>query len=155
MALRDRQRSPSLDEQRSEEWAQNRRRLLYCLLAFTAVFLFISLVYWWAGKALYFSSTRVRRENVAEFKVWGVVRDAKTAKPVPWAVVEDDPLGAPPFYRTDADQNGAYTLMTLAPTHRLRVSARGYRSKRVIAGRVFLQWRVGGEQNLDVALDPE
>ena len=60
------------------------------------------------------------------WRISGTVRDAVTREPVPWALVEDDPAGQPPFFRTDADYRGAFELVTLAEPHRIRASAPGY-----------------------------
>src|SRR5215471_3720206 len=95
-----------------------RLTVVFCLL-FGAVFL----VFKWSGAAVRFSALRAAGEATPTWKVHGVVRDAATREPIPWARVEDDPAGQPPLFSTEADQSGVFELSTLAEPHRVRVSA--------------------------------
>jgi hypothetical protein len=70
-------------------------------------------------------------------------------------VVEDDPAGLPPLYRTDADQNGDYSLLTLAEPHRLRISAGGHRAVELHIGKPWFAWWPRGEERRDVRIDAE
>jgi hypothetical protein len=111
--------------------------------------------FWWSGSAIRFGAERVTASNTPTYRIWGTVLDAQTRKPIPWAAVEDDPAGNPPYFRTDADQNGAYSLLTLAEPHVVRISANGYRTAILNIGRAWFIWWPRGEERHEVKLRPE
>ena len=80
--------------------------------------------------------------------------DAITHQPIPWALVEDDPGGPPPFFRTDAGYAGDFELVTLAEPHRIRVSAPGYYPLRVEIGRAWFVWMPRGNEKKNIDLLP-
>ena len=59
------------------------------------------------------------------------------------------------FWRSGADQPGAFELLTLPEPHRVRVSAPGYRTTVVDVGRVWFLWLPRGRERRDVLLYPE
>jgi hypothetical protein len=77
-----------------------------------------------------------------------------TREPVPWALIEDDPEGQPPFFRTDADYHGIFDLMTLAEPHRIRASAPGYHPSVLNIGRLWFLWMPGGNEKKNIELLP-
>jgi hypothetical protein len=83
------------------------------------------------------------------------VRDAQTGRPIPWATVEDDPAGDPPFFRGEADATGVYDLLTLAAPHRVRVAAVGYRAAFLRVGRQWFVWWPRGDERHEIGLAPE
>jgi hypothetical protein len=82
------------------------------------------------------------------------VRDAVTHQPIPWALVEDDPAGQPPFFHADADYSGSFELVTLAEAHRVRVSALGYRPLFFDIGRAWFIWMPRGNEKKNIELLP-
>ena len=82
------------------------------------------------------------------------MRDAATRQPVPWALMEDDPAGQPPFFRTDADYRGAFELVTLAEPHRIRASAPGYHPLVLNIGRAWFLWMPSGNEKKNIELLP-
>jgi hypothetical protein len=144
-----------LEEQIAEERLEARRLLLRWTIGFGLLFGGVFLAFWWSGSALRFGAGRVTASNAPTYRIWGAVRDAKTGEPIPWAVVEDDPAGNPPFYRADADAEGVYSLLTLAEPHRLRISAVEHRPAVVRVGRAWFLWWPRGEERHDVRLEPE
>jgi hypothetical protein len=92
---------------------------------------------------------------VPTYRIWGSVRDAKSGEPIPWVAVEDDPAGDPPYFRTEADQDGAYSLLTLAEPHNVRISANGYRVSTLHIGKPWFIWWPRGEERHEIRLNPE
>jgi len=110
---------------------------------------------WWARSAIDYSVSRVDLTTVATYGVSGVVRDAATGQPIPFAEVEDDRDGRPPLFHTTADLYGAYTLMTIAEPHTILIKALGYKPMEQQIGRIWYRWFPRGAERLNVALHPE
>ena len=144
-----------LDEQASAERVEARRQVLRWALGFGLLFAGVFLAFWWSGAALRFSASRIANTATPSYKVWGIVSDARTGRPIPWARVADDPRGRPPFFQTDADQRGSFTLLTLAEPHWVRVTANGYRPAGVQVGRHWFVWWPRGQERRDVELHSE
>ena len=144
-----------LQEEIDDERSESRLLLIRWVAAFVLLFSFVFLAFWWSGSAIRFGAARVTASNAATYRVWGTVRDAHTGKPVPWAAVEDDPGGDAPLFRADADAEGAYSLLTLAEAHRIRISAVGYRAVEVRIGKPWFVWWPRGSEQHDVRLSPE
>ena len=94
-----------------DSWVRPALRLA---LIFALLFAGVFFAFWWAGSAVRFSAARAADRTVPTWRISGTVRDAVTHQPIPWALVEDDPAGTPPFFRADADYGGAFELLTLA-----------------------------------------
>jgi hypothetical protein len=101
-----------------------------------------------------FSAARAGDRSLPTWRVSGTVRDALTHQPIPWALVEDDPAGSPPFFRTDAGYAGDFLLITLAEAHRIRVSAPGYHPVSVDIGRAWFLWMPRGNEKKNIDLLP-
>ena len=121
------------------------------LLLFGAVFL----AFWWSGSAVRFGASRAAGQAVPTWRVEGVVRDAITHEPIPWARIEDDPGGRPPLFQADADHRGSFALLTLPEPHRIQISAPNYRTARVQIGRQWYLWLPKGEEKREFQLVPE
>ena len=130
------------------------RPALRLAILFALLFAGVFFAFWWAGSAVRFSAARAGDRSVPTWRVWGTVRDAATHRPIPWALVEDDPGGQPPFFRADADYNGIFELMTLAESHRVRVSAPGYRPLLLDIGRAWFVWMPRGDEKKNIELLP-
>jgi hypothetical protein len=142
-----------------EEAANFRRHLLRqalrWALLFGALFAMVFFAFWWSGAAIRFGASRVADRPEATWRIVGTVRGAATHDPVPWASIDDDPSGQPPFFHADADQSGVFEFLTLPEPHRVRVSAPGYRTTVVDVGRVWFLWLPHGRERRDVLLYPE
>jgi hypothetical protein len=130
------------------------RAVLRLALIFALLFGFVFFAFWWAGSAVSFTAARAADRSAPTWLVEGVVRDAVARQPIPWAVIEDDPAGQPPFFRTDANIRGRFSLGTLAEPHRVRVSAPGYSPKSVPVGRAWFVWMPRGKESADIELLP-
>ena len=147
--------SSFLDEERGEDRRFLPTEVVRWTLAFAGLFGGVFFCFWWSGSAIQFGAARVAEKPVATWRVQGTVRNSFTHQPVPWAEVEDDSSGRPPFYRTSADQNGAYDLLTLAEPHRVMVEASGYRPATILVGRQWFFWWPKGAEKRDIELAPE
>jgi len=121
---------------------------------FALLFGCVFFAFWWAGSAVRFSAARAAARTTPAWRVSGKVRDAVTHQPIPWAVVEDDPSGQPPFFHADADYRGVFELLTLAEPHRIRVSAPGYSTLSLDIGRVWFVWMPRGNEKKNIDLLP-
>ena len=83
--------------------------MLRLSLTFFLLFAGVFFAFWWSGSAIRFGASRVADTSQPTYRISGLVRDARTGQPIPWAAVEDDPAGQPPFFRTDADQHGNFS----------------------------------------------
>jgi len=131
------------------------RQAIRLTLAFALLVTFVFLALSWSGAAVRFGASRVGDRGAPTWSITGTVRNAVTHEPVPWARIDDDPAGQPPFFHADADQVGNYELLTLSESHRIIVSAPGYRPYTVRVGRVWFLWMPRGGERQDVALSPE
>jgi hypothetical protein len=131
------------------------RHAIRLAIIFLVLFAGVYFAFRWSGAALRFGAARAANRSVPTWIVTGVVRDAVSRAPIPWARVEDDPTGQPPFFHADADQLGRFELRTLAEAHHLRISAAGYRSTAVSAGRVWFLWTPSGKESLNIELRRE
>jgi hypothetical protein len=142
-----------------EETADRRRHYVrYALrlaIGFALLFTCVYLAFRWSGDAVRFAASRIAARGVATWHVVGTVRDAATHQPVPWASVDDDPSGRPPFYHADADQSGVFDLVTLAEPHHIRIAATGYRPQTINVGRVWFLWLPRGRERHDTELVSE
>jgi hypothetical protein len=134
-----------------DSWVRPALRLA---IIFALLFAGVFFAFWWAGSAVRFSAARAADRTVPTWRVSGTVRDAVTHQPIPWALVEDDPAGTPPFFRVDADYGGAFELVTLAEPHRIRVSAPGYHPEAVEIGRAWFEWMPRGNEKKNIDLQP-
>jgi hypothetical protein len=144
-----------LEEEIQDERSEMRRLFLRLTLGFAALFGFVFFAFWWSGSAIRFGAARVMASNAPTYRIWGTVCDARSGRPIPWAAVQDESSGSPPFFRTEADADGAYSLMTLADPHNVRITAVGYRAVVVRIGRAWFVWWPRGQEHRDVALIPE
>jgi hypothetical protein len=128
--------------------------MLRLAVVFTLLFAGVFFAFWWAGSAVRFSAARAADRSAPTWRISGTVRDAATREPVPWALVEDDPAGQPPFFRTDADYHGAFELMTLAEPHRIRASAPGYHPLVLNIGPTWFLWMPSGNEKKNIELRP-
>jgi hypothetical protein len=122
--------------------------------AFALLFGCVFFAFWWSGSAIRFGAARAAERAVPTWRISGTVRNSLTGQPVPWASVEDDPGGRPPFFRTDADHQGVYDILTFAEPHRLKVGSPGYRPATVEVGRAWFLWMPKGSEKRDIELTP-
>jgi hypothetical protein len=130
------------------------RTALRFTAAFALLFGGVFFAFWWSGSAIRFGAARTADRAVATWTVSGTVRNSVTHQPIPWASVEDDPAGHPPFFRADADQSGTYELLTFAEPHRIRISSPGYRPASAEVGRAWFLWMPRGKEMKDLELFP-
>ena len=130
------------------------RQTLRLAIVFGLLFGAVFCTFWWAGSAVRFGAARAGDRQLPTWRVWGTVRDAVTQQPIPWALVEDDPGGRPPFFRADAGYDGVFELVTLAEAHRVRVSAPGYRPLTLNIGRAWFMWMPRGNEKKNIELQP-
>ena len=138
-----------------QDTALLRKYALRWALMFLALLGLVALVLWWSSAAIEFSASRIKETTKATYKVKGVVVDKSTGRPVAWANLEDDPAIRPPRFRTSADHNGRFELMTIAEPHRLVVTALGYRSAMHLTGKDWYLWMPKGEEQVRIELEPE
>jgi hypothetical protein len=112
----------------------------------------IATVLWWSGSTVRFAAARAANGGQPTWKVHGTVVDDRTGQAIPWAHVEDDPAGAPPFFSADANGSGEFHLMTLPERHRVRVRALGYAPVLVSVGPTWFTWRPSGSEKVTVVM---
>lgn len=139
----------------SDDRKQIRRMILRWGLVFVVVLVGIMFAIWWAGEALKFSTSRLDESTVARYKITGVVRNAATGEPIPFASIEDGPDGRPPLFGATADLHGSYILMTIAEPHTIQISALGYKAAEQRIGKIWYRWFPYGSEQLNFALQPE
>ena len=145
-------------EDESEEANDTRELFARTALRMAAVFalLFggVFFAFWWSGSAIRFGAARAANTAAPTWRISGVVRDGMTGKPVPWATVEDDPAGRPPFFRAEADYTGAFDLVTFPEPHRIVVSSPGYTSTLLGVGRSWFLWMPKGGEKVIISIAP-
>jgi hypothetical protein len=145
-------------EDESEEGRELRalftRTALRVAAAFALLFGGVYFAFWWSGSAIRFGAARAADRAGPTWQVSGIVRNSLTGQAVPWATVEDDPAGQPPFFRTEADHTGSYELFTLAEPHRIRVTSPGYRPAVAEVGRAWFLWMPKGREKVNIEILP-
>jgi hypothetical protein len=141
-----------LDEERQEDRLSMHRTLARWILAFIGIFCFATMAVWWSGSAVKYSAARVQNRSNPTYQVTGVVTDAKTHQPIPWAEISTDFQFGGAFFSTTTDQNGQYSLNTLAEPHGLIVKANGYVSARLQVGKQWFSWTPKGSERHDAEL---
>jgi hypothetical protein len=132
-----------------------RRQVVRWLVMFVVVAAGIMFTVWWASSTVRFSAERAEGRGEAAWRLFGVVTDAETGAPVPFARIGDDPAGQPPLFHSMADHMGHYELRTVAGKHYVLVTALGYRPVRMEVGRAWYAWMPSGEDRLDVRMTRE
>lgn len=143
------------EEEPEDERGIFRRHAARLSVIFLTLCALVAFAFWWSGSAVRFGASRLAGTTAATYRVVGIVTDATTGAPIPWATVQDDPSGRPPFFQTTSSVSGTFELWTVAEPHFLLISALGYQPKRVGIGRVWYLWLPTGEQQVNVALDRE
>ena len=142
-----------------EEGQDDRREMRKQVLRWSLLFLLLCggvfFAIWWASAAVNFSSSRVQATTGPTYRINGIVRDAATGSPVPWAEITDAPSGRPPLFHTTADRFGAYELLTIAEPHHLFVAALGYRPANIRVGKAWYMWMPKGAEKVDIKLQKE
>jgi hypothetical protein len=141
-----------LDEERQEDRLSMHRTMARWILAFIAIFCFAAMAFWWSGSAVRYSAARVQNRSNPTYQVTGVVTDARTHQPIPWAEISTDFQFGGAFFSTTTDQNGLYSLNTLAEPHGLIVKANGYVSTRLQVGKQWFSWTPHGSERRDAEL---
>lgn len=143
------------EEQSADDQRDLRKQIVRWAILFALLIAGVVFAFWWAGSAVHFSASRVEQTTGPTYRVTGIVRDAATGQPVPWAEITDDPAGRPPFFHASADRFGAYELLTIAELHNVRVSALGYRPATFPVGKAWYVWLPRGSEKLDIKLQKE
>jgi hypothetical protein len=132
-----------------------RQQLVRYSVVFALLFAGVCFAMWWAGQTIHFSAARVDATVKPTWRVFGVVTDASSGEPVPFAQISDGQEGPGPHFSAQADHLGHYELLTLAEPHDVHVSALGYQAARTRIGRSWYSWMPSGDERADVALQPE
>ena len=143
------------DEQRIEDRVSMHRTLARWILAFGAIFCFAAMAFWWSGSAVQYSAARVQNRSNPTYQVTGTVTDSRTHQPIPWAEISTDFQFGGAFFSTSTDQNGQYSIDTLAEPHDLVVKANGYRTSRIHVGKQWYSWTPHGSEKEDTELIPD
>lgn len=130
------------------------RTIARWICAFVAIFCFAALAFWWSGSAVQYSAARVQNRSNPTYQITGVVTDSATHQPVPWAEISTDFRFGGAFFSTTADQNGQYSINTLAEPHDLVVKANGYQTTRLHVGHQWFAWTPHGSEKKDAELVP-
>ena len=147
------------DEFWQEEIQRDRRDMRRQFVKYGALFLVLLaalfFALWWSSSAVHHSASRIREEGGPTYRVHGVVRDAVSGQAVAWAEIADDPQGRPPHFRTTADLEGNFELMTVAEPHNILVMAHGYKAKAIGVGKAWYLWMPSGAEQLEIRLERE
>ena len=143
------------EEQSAEDKRDLRKQIARWCLLFVLLLAGLFFATWWSSSAVHFGASRVQQTTGPTYRVTGVVRDAATRQPIPWAEVADDPAGHPPLFHTTADRFGAFELLTLAEPHSLQIGALGYRTSTARVGKVWYIWMPRGSEQVEVKLQKE
>lgn len=124
-------------------------------LLFAGLLLALLSALWWSASAVHFTASRVEADTPATYRVHGVVRDARTGAPIPFARIEDHPDGRAPLFHAVADVRGEFELATLAEPHQIVVTGLGYKAVIRSVGKPWYLWLPRGVERVNVLLEPE
>jgi hypothetical protein len=142
------------DEERTEDRLAMHRTLARWIIAFAVIFGFAAMAFWWSGSAVRYSAARVQNRSNPTYQVTGIITDSRTHQPIPWAEVSTDFQFGGAFFSTTTDQNGQYSINTLAEPHDLVVKANGYRISRMHVGKQWFSWTPHGSETESIELTP-
>lgn len=131
------------------------KQVLKWSLLFLALCVGIFFAFWWSSSAIHFGASRVNESTAASYVVHGIVVDGRSGAAIPWANIEDDPNGRPPFFQALGDIRGEFEMTTIPEPHYVYFSALGYKPRRIKVGKSWYLWMPSGKEDLRVALDPE
>jgi hypothetical protein len=140
------------DESRQEDRVALHRTLARWIASFIVVFCFAAMAFWWSGSAVNYSTARVQNRSTPTYQITGVITDAQTHQGVAWAEVSTDFQFGGAFFSTTADQNGVYSINTLAEPQDLVVKANGYQPARIRVGKQWFSWTPQGSEKKDIEL---
>lgn len=151
------------EQRRPEYWRQEasddraffRRQLIRYGIVFLILLGFFSIILWFVTTGIRYSATRVERTTSPSYVVSGVVRDADTGAPIPWAHIADSLSGHPPHFETTADRSGQFQLATLPEPHSIAAAALGYRPAAAVIGSRWFFWAPKGEERIELRLKPD
>jgi hypothetical protein len=143
-----------LEEERTQDRLALHRTLAKWIVAFIVIFCGAALAFWWSGSAVQYSAARVQNRSNPTYQVTGVITDSRTHQPIPWAEVSTDFKFGGAFFSTSADQDGRYSINTLAEPHDLVVKANGYQQGRIHIGKQWFSWTPQGSERRDGELTP-
>ena len=142
------------DEERSADRLAMHRTLARWILAFAVIFSFAAMAFWWSGSAVRYSAARVQNRSNPTYRVTGSITDSRTHQPIPWAEISTDFQFGGAFFSTTTDQNGQYSINTLAEPHDLVVKANGYQTSRIHVGKQWFSWTPHGSETENTELTP-
>jgi hypothetical protein len=142
------------DEERTADRLQMHRTLARWILAFATIFGFAAMAFWWSGSAVNYSAARVQNRSNPTYQVTGAITDSRTHHPVPWADISTDFQFGGAFFSTTTDQDGHYSINTLAEPHDLVVKANGYQTTRIHVGKQWFSWTPHGSEIENRELTP-
>jgi hypothetical protein len=143
------------EEEVKDDRREMRKQVLRWSLLFVLLCGGVFFAIWWASAAVHFSASRVDATTGSNYRITGIVRDAATGSPIPWAEIADAPSGRPPLFHATADRFGAYELLTIAEPHTVFVTALGYRPGSVRVGKAWYMWMPKGWEKMDIKLQAE
>jgi hypothetical protein len=143
-----------LDEERQEDRVALHRTLARWIIAFLVIFAFAAMAFWWSGSAVRYSAARVQNRTNPTYQVTGVITDSRTHQPVPWAEISTEFQFGGAFFSTTTDQNGQYSINTLAEPHDLVIKANGYQTSRIHIGKQWFSWTPRGSETQNSELTP-
>jgi hypothetical protein len=142
------------DEERQDDRLAMHRTMARWILAFLVIFGCAAMAFWWSGSAVQYSAARVQNRSHPTYQVTGNITDSRTHQPIPWAEISTDFQFGGAFFSTTADQNGQYSINTLAEPHDLVVKANGYQTRRVHVGKQWFSWTPHGSEIENSELTP-
>jgi hypothetical protein len=142
------------DEERMADRVSMHRTMARWILAFCAIFGFAAMAFWWSGSAVQYSAARVQNRSNPTYQVTGIISDSRTHAPIPWAEISTDFQFGGAFFSATADQNGRYSINTLAEPHDLVVKANGYQTSRIHIGKQWFSWTPQGSETRNTEMTP-
>ena len=142
------------DEERQEDRVVLHKTLARCILAFLVIFGSAAMAFWWSGSAVRYSAARVQNRSNPTYQVTGSIIDSRTHQPIPWAEISTDFQFGGAFFSTTTDQNGQYSISTLAEPHDLVIKANGYETSRIHVGKRWFSWTPHGSETHNAELAP-
>src|SRR5947209_20286732 len=101
-------------EEINDDRREMRKQVLRWMLLFLVLCGGVFSAIWWASAAVQFTASRVDASTGSNYRISGVVRDARTGSPIPWAELADAPSRRPPLSPGRADPSGAHELGRIA-----------------------------------------
>lgn len=132
------------------------RRQFSQLAFWTGIFIALALFIWfvtrWSTSTIHYAASTTNNTQKPQYNISGLVVDAATNQPVPWATLIAHGITGSEFIHASSDYSGTFALITYPERQKLVVTADGYKAQELQIGPSWYMWNPKGKEQVTVNL---